>query len=719
MFTTAHPRVGTPQGESAHRDTIGTTTKRVAASVTALALGGAFALVAPLSASAEEQPSSYAEGQFLSGTILGVDLDQVVDVTGAQARNDGTQSTQTTKDPLDASVLQDAVVVEEAESPQIDLGGVLQIGPVAQYAQANDDGSSFGASGAIADDGAIGIGSDRSTPPANATFDLAALLGPEFASTLVDLKLELGAIAASAQGDLETASGDYQLGEAILTFSSPAISDLTPKVDAALQEVVDSLNQLVGPGGSLVDEVNGTLVGLDPVLNLLGGSGNVSATINTGDLTQAVHSLLEEQYGNGAVSFSLETGEVRVDLEQLLGGELNDLAPGTELLTDEIVNQILEGITTTVSTIADQVAAKVEDVLHDAKVDIHADLAVDVAQAPLVEEVCELVDRVLTTPVLTTLSAADLRGLLQENGVGGLLGTLLNGLGLGELTDRVLDLGIVGSLTDGVADDIGDIVLVDGVLQEITGFVNQTVQDNVCNSTSTAVAPLRTGVVLDIEATIDELLNGAAAKAVADVDILGIDTSLNLDGTLGDLGGTLRDGLFDGDGGVQELIDSLETNLVHPATEVLLGTSGEGGLLGLGSVGDALRDIVSVKVNIQEIRLVADGGFATTAGSLFTQTAVRVSVLGDSVATVNLAQATVGPNVTQIVDCADPNGCDTGGETETPTGGGPGASGPGSLAYTGIGIATLIAVILALLAAGAYLVRESYRRSHPVVSAIE
>jgi hypothetical protein len=51
--------------------------------------------------------------------------------------------------------------------------------------------------------------------------------------------------------------------------------------------------------------------------------------------------------------------------------------------------------------------------------------------------------------------------------------------------------------------------------------------------------------------------------------------------------------------------------------------------------------------------------------------------------------------------------------TVTPPGGG-GSAGGGNLAFTGIGIATLLAVILALLAAGAYLVRESYRRNHPV-----
>jgi hypothetical protein len=125
-------------------------------------------------------------------------------------------------------------------------------------------------------------------------------------------------------------------------------------------------------------------------------------------------------------------------------------------------------------------------------------------------------------------------------------------------------------------------------------------------------------------------------------------------------------------------------------------------------VGDALRDVLSIKANVQEL-----------GGGQFTETAIRVSVLGDDLATLNLAQAIVGPNVTTIVDpeCTDPDGCDTGGETVTPpgSGGGPGA---GSLAYTGIGIATLIAVILALLAAGAYLVRESYRRNHPVVTTI-
>jgi hypothetical protein len=681
VFTTAHPRVATPRGGSAARNNHRTAT-RIVATVTALALGGAFALVAPLAASADEHLESYAKGQFLSGTVAGFDLDQIVSLGAAEASNNGTQPTQIQKDPLDADVLDGTVVVSAVDSPQIGLNGV-QIGAAAQFARANNDGTSLGASGAITDDGAIGIGEHQSTPPANATVDLQALLGNEFASTLADLKLELGALAARAEADLDVASGDYQIADAVLTFSSPAIANLTPKVDSALDEVVDAVNALLGRNGALVGDVNGLLVDLDPVLNLLGGNANISVSLNAGNLKEIVHAILEEEYGNGAVSFDLETGEVHIDLEVLLGGDLNNLAPGTELLTDAVVNQILEGITTTVATIADQVVDKVEDALHDATVDIHADLSTNIAQSPIVREVCELVDRVLTTPVLRDATSLEL---------------LTNGL-LGDLTTLV-NTGLLGTLTDGVADEVGDFVLVDGVVQRITGFVNQTVQDTVCNTTSTPVAPLTTSVVLDIEATVDELIDGVAARAVAQVKVLGVAADLDLSLLIDGLGDSLVDGLFDGDGAVQDLVDALETGLVHPATEGLLGT-------GVGSVGDVLRDVLSIKANVQEL-----------GGGRFTETAIRVSVLGDDLATLNLAQAIVGPNVTTIVDpeCTNPDGCDVGGVTVTPPSGG--GTGAGSLAYTGIGIATLIAVILALLAAGAYLVRESYRRNHPVVTTI-
>jgi hypothetical protein len=252
--------------------------------------------------------------------------------------------------------------------------------------------------------------------------------------------------------------------------------------------------------------------------------------------------------------------------------------------------------------------------------------------------------------------------------------------------------------------------------------VNQTVQKTVCADEETAVLPLTTSVALDVEATVDQLLSGLATHASADVSILGISTNLDLDLLLDGLGDTLLDGLFDDDGAVADLVAALNSGLVHPATEALLGT-------GDGTIGDALRNVLSIKVNIQELSLASSHGMAAAAGTIFTETAVRVTVLGSSVATVNLAQASVGPNITQIVDCVDPAGCGSGGGNGGGDGGGSGGgngggngggdgsgggNGGGSLAFTGIGIATLLALILALLAAGAYLVRESYRRNHSV-----
>lgn len=126
-------------------------------------------------------------------------------------------------------------------------------------------------------------------------------------------------------------------------------------------------------------------------------------------------------------------------------------------------------------------------------------------------------------------------------------------------------------------------------------------------------------------------------------------------------------------------------------------------------------------MNLQELRQASTQGMATAAGSMFTQTAVRVSVLGASAATLNVAAATVGPNITRVIDPGCTVNCGPGSNPDPdpnpdPTctsNCGPTTTATDRLAYTGMGLATLIAVLLALLAAGAILAREGYRRTHP------
>ncbi len=637
----------------------------------AVALAAGIGIIAPTAAQADEVDTSYAEGRFLSGSLVGIDLDQIVELAAARAANDGTQPLQTSKDPLSASVLQ-TVDVDAPGGVQLDLGQFLDAGVINQYAEAEVDGVAMASSGAIGDDGAIGVGEVGAGSAGDLTLDLDALINSRFASILTDVKLSLEAVAAQARGTQDTASGDYTLAGATLTFSSPAVGSLTNKVNGALATVDQSLLGLEGDDGVLGNAVDGVL---DPVLGVVGSSADVTATIDV-DLQEAVRSLLNGAYGDGAVSFNLETGAVSVDLEALLGGELNDLAPNTELLTDAVINQVLVGVTDTVSTLADQIVDRVEAALHNAHVEVHADLDLLTSQGSTQTEVCHLVD----VPIIGDI--------LPEGGVvDDLLGGLLGGGGSGS----------------------GD---ADGVTRGIIGYTTETV----CDLVDTLLPSLKSTVDVDIVATVDQLLSGAAASADASVSLLGgtVNADVNVDLILSQLALALDGKLFGSDSTVSDFVDALNSGLVHPAVT---------GLLGDGSVDTVLTDLVSVKVNVQETH---DGSF--------TETAVRVTVLGDlgegGAATVNLAAATVGPNVTRVIDpgctvnCGggsdpDPDPCvsNCGGGGGTPPAGSTPAGFGGNLAMTGIAIGTLIMLVLGLLATGAILLTEGYRRNHARVLA--
>jgi hypothetical protein len=663
--------------------------RRLGAAITALTLGGAFALAGATSASASDEPVSWAEGRILSGSVLGIDVDSIAAFHAAQAANNGNQPTQTSKDPFQSTVL-DAATVGNGSSTQADLGGVVQFGAVGQYAQARADGKSFAASGAIMDDGAIGIGDDKTVPGTNATVDLNALLGDKFTSTLIDLDLAIAALAAQAQADGQNASGSYVLAGLELRLSSPAISALTKKVNAALDEVESSLAILDGDDGLLAIKLNKLLQGIDPALNLLGGHATVTASIDIGDLHKLVQDLLKAQYGQQGVTFNLETGVVTIDLNAFAGGGLNNAAPGTEVLSPAFINPILDSITDKIAYIADQVVDRVRAALHDAVVEVHAKIDLDIAQSPLVQKICKTVQEVIQVPteivkyetiqvpVIDGVVGTVINGVVHVNGVpvtGVLVGTSLTGL-----------LGIGHTVT----------WITQSVAKTVTVLVDKTIDKVVCSNKITALPSLETSARVDLVGTVDQFLGDSGVVASAKIKVLGVlTTKLKLDLVIDGIADCLIGELFDGDGAIQKLVNALDAGLIDPAVEGLLDSD--------HSVGAVLTDLLSIKINNQEL-----------SHGTFTETALRVSVLGGNGAVINLAQASVGPNVTQVDDedpCVD---CGVGGETTTPTGGG--AGGGGVLAMTGASIALLIAMIIALLAAGAYLVREGYRNRHATVS---
>lgn len=672
------PRTGqTSHGQAARARTI-----KVGDVLSAVVLAGSFLLAAPLAASADSRANntgtgSYAEGQFLSGTIAGTDLAKLVALDSAEARNDGSSSVEQEKDPLSATAL-DAINITAPTGVQLNLGSIIDAGALSQYAQAKSNGSSLGASGAVSNSGAIGVGATGDGTGGSLSIDLDSLLNSRFSSVVSDLKLQIEALAAQAKGNTDVVSGSYSLAGLKLSLKSPALANLTEKVNSSLAPVNSSIAALGGPNGRLTSAVNNLLSGINPLLATTGSSAHVTANVTT-DLQAAVQPILNGVYSTQGVTLDLNTGAVVVDLEQLLGGSLNSMPAGTEVLSDTVINRILNAITSQVASIADQVKNKVTSALSNAGVNL--DVSVDALSG--------------------TPGTPAVPGTLAIPAVPGIVCSVL----------QILQLCTPTAGTPGVPAVPG--------IPAVLGSVLHSTAD------------------VHVHGTVAQIAAGTANQATAAVSLLGgtARAQLGTDQVLGALNGVLQDSLFDNDGAVSQTVAGLNAKLVNPTVTTLLGPADN-------SLKNLLTGLLSVKLNLKETTLAGGQGMAVANNSLFTETAMRVSVLKDvgstGLATINLAQASVAPRSTAVIDQGNPGDPgNPGGNPGTPgSGGNPGtpgggngtgtgagnggvnsvtaASGASSLAYTGVAIGGIIAAILALLAAGGYLAREGYRRNHTI-----
>ena len=241
------------------------------------------------------------------------------------------------------------------------------------------------------------------------------------------------------------------------------------------------------------------------------------------------------------------------------------------------------------------------------------------------------------------------------------------------------------------------------------GLLGGIIGGLLCKTTTKLLPDLKTSLDVNVHGTVAQIVEGHATQSNASLKLLGLPVSISTNKILSGLGNVLNTHLLDSTSAVSQVGSALTTKLVDPAVTGLLGSN--------ASVGSALKQALSVTLNNQ----------GKNSDGTFTETALRVQALPGlsatgGLATLNLASATVGPNITKVVDPGTPTDPGDPSNPGTPTTpGSPGNPGtpnspasPASfsnLAFTGVGIATLVAVILALLAAGAYLVREGYRRN--------
>ena len=354
-----------------HGQRTGARARRTSAIVLAGALAAGPVLLGASAAHAAETPVAYAHAELVGGTIGAADLRTLVALQAAAALNNGSTSEVISANPLAVEVLR-SVKVPLPNGVSLDLGQGIDAGAAMQWAGAWSDGSAEAHVKTVGNGGAADVHPSSANASGAMVIDLTALLGSRFTSTITSLDLRLGAVGASAEGHGEAASGDYTLAGAQLLVRTPAISNLTSKVLAAIEPAEARIASLGGSSGPLASALRSSLGG---VLGSNSNLVNVDVSIDS-NLRGVVEPLLTARLDTRGATVDLEQGAIVIDLQTLLGRNLNSLPPSTELLSEAILVPVLNSITGSVANIADDVVDVVRATLKNVRVDIRASVNV-------------------------------------------------------------------------------------------------------------------------------------------------------------------------------------------------------------------------------------------------------------------------------------------------------------------------------------------------------
>lgn len=302
-----------------------------------------------------------AQGRLISGTIGGVTLDTIAAVNGATAVvNASTPSPVQQSNPLSISALGAINInlggVTRALSSVLTIPTGVPTGVINQFARAVSDGTSTGASGAVANNGTIQLDSSGGVPEL-ASLDLRTILenvtgSPQLTALLSNaaaLNLQVGAAAGRSFIDTRCLTGgapdiitrEYLLAYLRLAVQSPLVGQL-----------LSSLGSITINPTALLDALRAIPV-LGPIISAL-ATATATVTVDTSPLTNAAI----PSSGNNPVTINFGAGSVVVDLAALLGGAytgeispwLNNRAPNSRLFIDAPLP--VNALPTIISTLA-------------------------------------------------------------------------------------------------------------------------------------------------------------------------------------------------------------------------------------------------------------------------------------------------------------------------------------------------------------------------------
>ncbi|WP_162605423.1 choice-of-anchor G family protein [Jiangella ureilytica] len=533
-------------------------------------------------ASAAEGDESRAAARFLSGEVLGTDLDSLAELAGVEVENLGQAEPVTDANPLDLTVL-DTLNVSLPGGLQLPLSDIIQLGAVNQWASAEDGGVSHAATGAVADNGGVGTGTEAGFP-GNATFDLTDLLGDALTDLIADLELELGAISSEAHlapaGEEFEVTRDYEIAGGQLTLTLPLLADLVPALEDAVGTVDDTVNGLAGPEGLIAS----TVASLDGLLNLLSVIGvqnpEITVTLET-DLQGALQEILATPLGEGTgVELNLAEGTLVIDLDTLAGG-LNDQAPNTELLSNAVVDQLAETIGTLLDTLVSDVVDAVESALNAAQLDLKIYAEVDGA-LPILDGVLDLqlsdtLQNIVTGEAEVVNNSSGVVVGLISGLIAPLLDTLLTTVG-GLIDEAVFAEGGVlttlGETVAGLVESLTDALTPVGELLASILSITLNVQDDQPVAPVSALARVSDGPYSVAAIEVTALPSAPVAVVTLAESTVGPNTladdggETEVDGTETEVDGTEVDGTETEVDGTETEVDGTETEVDGTETEV-------------------------------------------------------------------------------------------------------------------------------------------------------
>ncbi|MGK9220587.1 choice-of-anchor G family protein, partial [Microbacterium barkeri] len=403
------------------------------------------------------------------------------------------------------------LVKPDASSP-----GLLELGAIGvaeSYSSSPTLDRSIAASGLLGENGALDLSAyDSVGQPAS--LDLTALLSQVISEELTDTVLSEAGITIGAVGSQIEKNGTdvtslYRIADLQLNLTSPVLADTTTLVDNVLDPVLAPVNALVGEGGAISTLVTSLVSALDAI-NVLGLGGIDASVAELGlDTTALTNSLQTELLAApldnstatepASVSIDLSNGSISVDLGALLlqaGGytDLNELPANTSVLTDEVVNAVVGGVTdaltgTGPNSLTTKLTNLISDGIYGVGVNLDLNLAVSLLGIPATN---------------TTVS-------LQGDGGGqATLGGVLGVEGYAPASLEIADEGILGGLLglvtpllDPVVGQLGGILqpVIDTLVTNLSTTVNGVVNPIVTNLMDNALEPVLSQVA---ELTINE-----------------------------------------------------------------------------------------------------------------------------------------------------------------------------------------------------------------------